>query len=231
MNNSSQVKIALVVFSGGQDSTTCLYWALKHFEEVRTLTFDYGQRHRIELECAKKIAQLAKVHNQVLSIDTFTELGGNALTGSEVVETHRENIIEEDLPNTFVPGRNLILLSFAAARAWQLGIENIVTGVCQTDYSGYPDCRKNTIEALQLALNLGMERQFVLHTPLMLLTKAQTVRMAKDLGALEALSFSHTCYNGTFPPCGTCPACHLRHKGFSEAGVIDPLIKRAEEVT
>lgn len=231
MNNSSQAKIALLVFSGGQDSTTCLYWALKHFEEVRTLTFDYGQRHRIELECAKKIAQLAKVHNEVLSIDTFTELGGNALTGSEVVETHRENIIEEDLPNTFVPGRNLILLSFAAARAWQLGIENIVTGVCQTDYSGYPDCRKNTIEALQLALNLGMERQFVLHTPLMLLTKAQTVRMAKDLGALDALSFSHTCYNGTFPPCGTCPACHLRHKGFSEAGVIDPLIKRAEEVT
>ncbi|MBT7205517.1 MAG: 7-cyano-7-deazaguanine synthase QueC [Deltaproteobacteria bacterium] len=231
MNNSSQAKIALVVFSGGQDSTTCLYWALKHFEDVRTLTFDYGQRHRIELECAKKIAQLAKVHNEVLSIDTFTELGGNALTGSEVVETHQENIIDEDLPNTFVPGRNLILLSFAAARAWQLGIENIVTGVCQTDYSGYPDCRKNTIEALQLALNLGMERQFVLHTPLMLLTKAQTVRMAKDLGALEALSFSHTCYNGTFPPCGTCPACHLRQKGFSEAGVIDPLIKRTEEVT
>ena len=231
MNNSSQAKIALVVFSGGQDSTTCLYWALKHFKEVRTLTFDYGQRHRIELECAKKIAQLAKVHNEVLSIDTFTELGGNALTGSEVVETHQENIIDEDLPNTFVPGRNLILLSFAAARAWQLGIENIVTGVCQTDYSGYPDCRKNTIEALQLALNLGMERQFVLHTPLMLLTKAQTVRMAKDLGALEALSFSHTCYNGTFPPCGTCPACHLRQKGFSEAGVIDPLIKRTEEVT
>ena len=152
------------------------------------------------------------------------------MTGSEEVESHQENIIEEGLPNTFVPGRNIILLSFAAARAWQLGIENIVTGVCQTDYSGYPDCRKNTIEALQLALNLGMERQFVLHTPLMWLTKAQTVRKARELGALEALSFSHSCYNGTFPPCGTCPACLLRQKGFSEAGIIDPLIKRAEEV-
>ena len=110
-------------------------------------------------------------------------------------------------------------------------IENIVTGVCQTDYSGYPDCRKNTIEALQLALNLGMERQFVLHTPLMRLTKAQTVRKAQELGALKALSFSHTCYSGTFPPCGTCPACNLRQKGFSEAGIIDPLIKRSEEYT
>ncbi len=231
MNISSQAKRALVVFSGGQDSTTCLYWALKHFEEVRTLTFDYGQRHRIELECAKKIAQFAAVHHEVLSVRTFAELGGNALTGSEEIEAHQENIFEEGLPNTFVPGRNIIFLSFAAARAWQLGIDNIVTGVCQTDYSGYPDCRKSTIEALQLALNLGMERQFVLHTPLMWLTKAQTVRKAQELGALEAISFSHTCYNGTFPPCGTCPACHLRQKGFSEAGIIDPLIKRAEEVT
>ena len=231
MNNSSQAKSALVVFSGGQDSTTCLYWAIKHFKEVRTLTFDYGQRHRIELECAKKIAQLADVPHEVLSIETFAKLGGNALTGSEEVEAQKENNMREGLPNTFVPGRNLILLSFAAARAWQLGIESIVTGVCQTDYSGYPDCRKNTIAALQLALNLGMERQFVLHTPLMWLNKAQTVIMAQDLGALKALSFSHTCYNGTFPPCGTCPACHLRQKGFLEAGVIDPLIKRLEEIT
>ena len=111
-----------------------------------------------------------------------------------------------------------------------MGIENIVTGVCQTDYSGYPDCRKNTIEALQIALNLGMEKQFVLHTPLMWLTKAQTVRKAQELEALEALSFSHTCYNGTFPPCDSCPACHLRQKGFSEAGIDDPLIQRAEEL-
>ena len=145
MNISSQAKRALVVFSGGQDSTTCLYWALKHFKEVRTLTFDYGQRHRIELECAKKIAQFAAVPHEVLSVGTFAELGGNALTGSEEVESHQENIIEEGLPNTFVPGRNIILLSFAAARAWQLGIENIVTGVCQTDYSGYPDCEKTQL--------------------------------------------------------------------------------------
>ena len=128
MNNSSQSKSALVVFSGGQDSTTCLYWALKHFEEVRTLTFDYGQRHRIELGCAKKIAQLADVPDEVLSIGTFAELGGNALTGSEEVEVHQENIIEEDLPNTFVPGRNLILLSFAAARAWHCPHQLLIFG-------------------------------------------------------------------------------------------------------
>ena len=231
MNDSLQAKSALVVFSGGQDSTTCLYWAINHFDTVRTLTFDYGQRHRIELECAKQIAELARVPHEVLSIGTFAELGGNALTGNLEVEVQKEKSNRENLPNTFVPGRNLILLSFAAARAWQLEIENIVTGVCQTDYSGYPDCRKNTIEALQLALNLGMERQFVLHTPLMWLDKAQTVMMAKDLGALEALSFSHTCYNGIFPPCGSCQACRLRNKGFYEAGVIDPLIERAKKVT
>ena len=231
MNDSLQARSALVVFSGGQDSTTCLYWAINHFDAVRTLTFDYGQRHRIELECAKQIAELARVPHEVLSIGTFAELGGNALTGNQEVEVQKEKSNRENLPNTFVPGRNLILLSFAAARAWQLEIENIVTGVCQTDYSGYPDCRKNTIEALQLALNLGMERQFVLHTPLMWLDKAQTVMMAKDLGALEALSFSHTCYNGIFPPCGSCQACHLRNKGFYEAGVIDPLIERAKKVT
>ena len=231
MNDSLQAKSALVVFSGGQDSTTCLYWAIKHFDVVRTLTFDYGQRHRIELECAKQIAEFARVPHDVLSIGTFAELGGNALTGNQEVEVQNEKSNRENLPNTFVPGRNLILLSFAAARAWQLEIENIVTGVCQTDYSGYPDCRKNTIEALQLTLNLGMERQFVLHTPLMWLDKAQTVMMAKDLGALEALSLSHTCYNGIFPPCGSCQACHLRNKGFYEAGVIDPLIERAKKVT
>ena len=122
MINSSQAKRALAVFSGGQDSTTCLFWALKHFEEVRTLTFDYGQRHRIELESAKEIAQLANVPHEVLYIGTFAELGGNALTGSEEAEAHQKNIIEEDLPNNFVPGRNIILSSFAAARAWQFGI-------------------------------------------------------------------------------------------------------------
>ncbi len=121
MNNSSQAKRALVVFSGGQDSTTCLYWALKHFEEVRTLTFDYGQRHRIELECAKKIAQLADVPHEVLSIGTFAELGGNALTGSEEVKAHQENIIEEDLPNTFVPGRNLNFIEFCSSKSLAIG--------------------------------------------------------------------------------------------------------------
>jgi 7-cyano-7-deazaguanine synthase len=230
MEELKKTSKAVVVFSGGQDSTTCLFWALKNFENVRSLTFEYGQRHRIELECAQNIAQLAGIPHEVLSIGTFAELGGNALTGSEKVVPQAETNKDEGLPNTFVPGRNLILLSFAAARACQLGIENIVTGVCQTDYSGYPDCRKNTIDALQLALNLGMERQFVLHTPLMWLSKAQTVKMAQEFGALEALSLSHTCYNGQFPPCSTCPACFLRERGFLEAGIPDPLIEKAKKL-
>ena len=139
MNDSLQAKSALVVFSGGQDSTTCLHWAIKHFDALRTLTFDYGQQHLMELECAKQTAELAKVPHEVLSIGTFTELGGNALTGNEKVKVQKEKSNGKNLPNTFVPGRNLILLSFVAARAWQLEIENVVTGVCQTDYSGYPD--------------------------------------------------------------------------------------------
>ena len=145
------------------------------------------------------------------------------------MDLQTEGYHQVGLPNTVVPGRNLIFLSFAAARAWQLGIEKIVTGVCQTDYSGYPDRRKNTIDALQLALNLGIERQFVLHTPLMWLNKAETVKMAQELGALEAFSYSHTCYNRTFPPCGICPACYLRQRGFFDAGICDPLTERREK--
>ena len=230
MNILSHAKRALVVFFRWSRFHNLPLLGAQTFRRGEDTDFRLRSKTSNRVGVRKKIAQFADVPHEVLSVGTFAELGGNALTGDEEVEAHQENIIDKDLPNTFVPGRNIILLSFAAARAWQLGIENIVTGVCQTDYSGYPDCRKNTIEALQLALNLGMEKQFVLHTPLMWLTKAQTVRKAQELEALEALSFSHTCYNGTFPPCGTCPACHLRQKGFSEAGIIDPLIKRAEEV-
>ncbi len=220
---SSNITSAIVVLSGGQDSTTCLFWTIKNFDSVETVTFDYGQRHRIELEAAQKIAKLAGVKNTILPIDTFGILGGNSLTGKEVVD---ESSQEGELPNSFVPGRNLIFLTFAAAFAYQREIKDLVTGVCQTDYSGYPDCRQNTIEAIQLAINLGMESNVRIHTPLMWMTKSETVKFAGEVGALEALAWSHTCYNGEVPPCGQCPACELRAKGFEEGGIPDPLLER-----
>lgn len=219
---------ALVLLSGGQDSTTCLYWALDRFGpgNVATLSFDYGQRHRIELDCAKAIAIDAGVSNTILPVDTFAALGGDALT--EAAIDVADGVDDETgLPNTFVPGRNLVFLTYAAAYAWQHNTDNIVTGVAQTDYSGYPDCREDTIAALQAAIRLGMESNVVLHTPLMHLSKQQTVELARDLGALEAMALTHTCYNGQRPPCGTCAACELRAKGFAEAGVEDPLIAAA----
>ena len=216
---------ALVVLSGGQDSTTCLYWAIERFGSncVSTLTFDYGQRHRIELECAARVAAHAGVPNTCLPIDTFAALGGDALTDSDI-EVDPDSPASNGLPNTFVPGRNLIFLTFAAAFAYQRDIGHLVTGVAQTDYSGYPDCREATIDALQQTLRLGMESRIVIHTPLMNRSKKQTVEMIRDLGGLEAMALTHTCYNGVRPPCGECPACVLRAKGFAEAGVADPLL-------
>lgn len=219
----SDKKQAVVVLSGGQDSTTCLYWALDRFGAagVEALTFDYGQRHRIELECAGEVAKFAGVAHTTLPIDTFSALGGNALTDSRI---EVEDAPENGLPNTFVPGRNIVFLTFAAAFAWQRGIGDLVTGVAQTDYSGYPDCRRETIDALEETLKLGMEHAVTIHTPLMNLSKKETVEMARDLGALDAMALTHTCYNGQRPPCGECPACELRARGFREAGVADPLV-------
>ncbi len=216
---------ALVVLSGGQDSTTCLYWAIDRFgrDAIETLTFDYGQRHRIELECAAAVAAFAGVANTVLPIDTFAALGGDALTDPGVA-VQAGTDAATGLPNTFVPGRNLVFLTFAAAFAWQRGIDHLVTGVAQTDYSGYPDCREATMAALQKALRLGMENEVTIHTPLMHLSKQATVELARDLGALPAMALTHTCYNGERPPCGRCPACELRSKGFAEAGIEDPLV-------
>ncbi len=216
---------ALVVLSGGQDSTTCLYWAIDRYgpAAVDTVTFDYGQRHRIELDCAEKVAEIAGVGNTCLPIDTLSALGGDSLTdpGIDV-----ENEVDDDtgLPNTFVPGRNLIFLTYAAAFAYRRGIRNIVTGVAQTDYSGYPDCREETMASLQQTLRLGMESDVTIHTPLMHLSKKETVELARDLGALPAMAYTHTCYNGERPPCGQCPACELRAKGFEQAGIADPLL-------
>jgi 7-cyano-7-deazaguanine synthase len=216
---------ALVVLSGGQDSTTCLYWAIDRFgaANVDTLTFDYGQRHRIELDCAQRVAAHAGVPNTILPIDTFAALGGDALTDSDI-DVQSEVDTVSGLPNTFVPGRNLVFLTFAAAFAYQRGIGNVVTGVAQTDYSGYPDCREGTITSLQHTIRLGMEFEVSLHTPLMHLSKKETVVLARDLGALPAMALTHTCYNGKRPPCGECPACVLRARGFAEAGLEDPLL-------
>ena len=218
---------ALVLLSGGQDSTTCLYWAIDRFgrDNVSTVSFDYGQRHRIELECAAAIAGDAGVPHRCLPIDTFSALGGDALTDSDIDVAPGVDV-SSGLPNTFVPGRNLVFLTYAAALAWQLGIRHLVTGVAQTDYSGYPDCREETIAALQQALRLGMESAVQIHAPLMHLSKKQTVELARDLGGLAAMALTHTCYNGERPPCGECPACKLRAKGFAEAGIEDPLLAK-----
>lgn len=219
---------AVVILSGGQDSTTCLYWAIDRFgrANVESITFDYGQRHRIEIECARRVAQVAGVPNVVLPIDTFAALGGDALTDSGVDLPDAEPPAGE-LPVTFVPGRNLVFLTYAAAWGWRRGIDQLVAGVAQTDYSGYPDCRRDTIDALQRALELGLERDVRIHTPLSSLSKKETVLLARDLGALEAMRCTHTCYRGRRPPCGECAACRLRAKGFAEAGIPDPLIESA----
>ena len=218
----------LVLLSGGQDSTTCLYWAIDRFgrENVTALSFDYGQRHRIELECAVNIAAHAGIRHVCLPINTFAALGGDALTDHDVDVIAAPNQ-DTGLPNTFVPGRNIIFLTFAAGYGYRRGIRHIVAGVAQTDYSGYPDCREHTIESLQQTIRLGMENDIRIHAPLMHLSKKETIELACSLGALDAMADTQTCYEGARPPCGECPACVLRAKGFAEAGVEDPLVSNA----
>lgn len=220
----------LVVFSGGQDSTTCLHWALREFRSARAVFFDYGQRHASEQAAATAIAARLKVPLRVFRLDVFRELGGNALLDPTMaIEAAPE---AGSLPNTFVPGRNLIFLAHAASYAYTFGVRDLVTGVCQTDFSGYPDCREETLLSLERALGLGLDlaapgKELRIHTPLMHMTKAESVRWAAELGALDSLGLSHTCYEGRNPPCGTCPACLLRAKGFAEAGIPDPLLSRS----
>ncbi|MGX5773768.1 7-cyano-7-deazaguanine synthase QueC [Methylorubrum zatmanii] len=222
---------ALVLFSGGQDSATCLAWALDRFPRVETIGFDYGQRHRVELERRDVLRggmvsidrswgrRLGRDHT--VSLAALGEISDTALTRDSEIA-----FAQDGLPNTFVPGRNLAFLTFAAALAFRRGLRHIVGGMCETDYSGYPDCRDDTIKALQVALNLGMERRFVLHTPLMWLDKAQTWALAEELGGRPLVDLivedSHTCYRGERGQrhawgygCGTCPACDLRAKGFA----------------
>ena len=232
MNDKLQPGTALVLFSGGQDSATCLAWALDRFTRVETIGFDYGQRHAIELSCRERLLDGFKAlradwaqklgESHTLKIPTLSEISDTALTRDVAIEMGADG-----LPNTFVPGRNLVFLTFAAALAYRRGITDIVGGMCETDYSGYPDCRDETIRALNAALNLGMAKPFQLHTPLMWLDKAATWKLAHDLGGEGLVDLirehSHTCYLGERGArhdwgygCGECPACSLRAKGWRE---------------
>lgn len=204
----------VLVFSGGQDSTTCLFHALARYDEVHTLTFDYGQRHGLEIEMAKKIAGSLGVSHHVLDSRLINQLAPSALTRSDIAVS-----IEEDSagrPNTFVPGRNIIFLSLAAIYAYQIGAQDIMTGVCETDFSGYPDCRDDFIKSLNVALNLGMDKKFRVHTPLMWLDKAEIWALADHYGRLAFIrDETLTCYNGIIGDgCGECPACLLRKRGL-----------------
>jgi 7-cyano-7-deazaguanine synthase len=229
--NSIDPDAALVLFSGGQDSTVCLAWALERFARVETVGFDYRQRHRTELDARERVRprlvalrpvwaeRLGEDH--LVRLDALAELSDTALTREVAIE-----IGESGLPTTFVPGRNLVFFAFAGALAYRRGVKHLVAGMCETDYSGYPDCRDDTIKAMQLALNLGMERRFVVHTPLMWIDKAATFALAHDIGGSALIDVlvedTHTCYLGDRSHrhdwgygCGQCPACRLRADGFA----------------
>jgi 7-cyano-7-deazaguanine synthase len=221
---------ALVLFSGGQDSTTCLAWALAHFGAVETISFDYGQRHRVELDCRARIADRLKHEfpewagglgaDHLIDLPVLGWLSETALTRDAEIA-----FAENGLPNTFVPGRNLLFFTFAAAIGYRRGLKHLVGGMCETDYSGYPDCRDDTLKALQATLSLGMDHRFVIHTPLMWRDKRATWGLARDLGGVALVELireeSHSCYRGERGQrhhwgygCGECPACDLRRKGW-----------------
>lgn len=209
-----QQEKAMVVFSGGQDSTTCLIWAMQEFDEVEAVTFHYGQRHELEIECAKNIAKELGVKHRILDMSLLGQLTPNALTRDDIEIEEKEG----ELPSTFVDGRNLLFLSFAAVAAKQIGARHIVTGVCETDFSGYPDCRDVFIKSMNVTLNLSMDYPFVIHTPLMWLNKEETWELADDLDSLEFVrTKTLTCYNGVIADgCNECPACKLRKRGLDD---------------
>ena len=227
---ANSTRKALVLFSGGQDSTACLAWALERYAQVETIGFDYGQRHRVELDCRQTVrrelaaqfpAWAAKLgEDHVLDLALLGQISDTALTEARAIEMQANG-----LPNTFVPGRNLLFLSFAATLAYRRGASVLVGGMCETDYSGYPDCRDNTLKALQVALSLGLDQPMTIETPLMFITKAQTWALTEQLGgaALNELviEHTHTCYLGERQQrhawgygCGSCPACELRAQGY-----------------
>lgn len=229
--DKAETSSALVLFSGGQDSTTCLAWALSQYERVETLGFQYGQKHSVEMDVREPVRRrLAKLStdwerrlgiDRVVSLAVLGEVSVSALT-SDLAFGPRP----DGLPSTFVPGRNLVFITFAAIVAHQRGLKHVVTGVCETDFSGYPDCRDDTIKALQVAINLGMEARLVLQTPLMWIDKAATWQLAHDIGGHDLVNViideTHTCYQGDRTPrhawgvgCGNCDACRLRANGWS----------------
>jgi 7-cyano-7-deazaguanine synthase len=232
MSASEFFDSALVLFSGGQDSTVCLTWALQRFARVETIGFAYGQRHAVELDARPRIRAALAAHSQqwrtrlgddhVVRIDALAEISETALTREAAIE-----IAQSGLPTTFVPGRNLLFFAFAGAVAYRRDINHLVAGMCETDFSGYPDCRDATIKAMQLALALGTDRRFVIHTPLMWIDKAETFSLAQQIGGdafVELLvEETHTCYLGDRSHrhewgygCGECPACQLRAQGFAK---------------
>lgn len=227
---------ALVVLSGGQDSTTCLYWAKNRFRRVHAITFDYGQRHRAELDAASRIAHIADVASYaVLRVDGLLKSTSPLTDPTAPLETYEspgqmQEVIGDRVEVTFVPMRNAFFLTVAANHALWLGCRSLVTGVCQEDNANYPDCRRVFIDAQERTINLALGvDDFAIHTPLMHKAKAETVMMARlMLGCWEALAWSHTCYAGDVPPCGKCHACVLRAQGFAEAGEVDPLIARTK---
>jgi 7-cyano-7-deazaguanine synthase len=223
---------AIVLFSGGQDSTVCLAWALQRFTRAETIGFDYKQRHRAELEVRPRVRERVAAlrpewaprlgEDHMVVLDALALMSDTALTRDVAIE-----IAENGLPTTFVPGRNLIFFTFAGALAYRRGARHLIGGMCETDFSGYPDCRDDTLKAMQVALNLGMDRRFVIHTPLMWIDKAATFALAHELGGQDFVDLlveeTHTCYLGDRSRrhdwgygCGHCPACRLRAEGFAK---------------
>lgn len=223
---------ALVLFSGGQDSATCLAWALDRYRHVETIGFDYGQRHLVELQCRTSFLQALRTKypswaeklgdDHLLDMRTLSKISDTALTKDSAIAFEKNG-----LPNTFVPGRNILFLTYAAAVAYRRGLTELVGGMCETDYSGYPDCRDDTIKAVQVALNLGLDTRMVLHMPLMWIDKAETWRLAYRLGGKNLVDLirteTHTCYLGDHDTthvwgygCGSCPACELRRNGYRQ---------------
>jgi 7-cyano-7-deazaguanine synthase len=230
--NSETAQTAIVLFSGGQDSTVCLAWALERFSRVETIGFDYGHRHAIELSVRARLREkMAALNSEwaarlgddhLIKLDALAAISDTALTRQTAIE-----IADSGLPTTFVPGRNLIFFCFAGALAYRRGARHLVAGMCETDYSGYPDCRDDTVKAMQVALMLGLDKRIAIHTPLMWIDKAETFALAVEIGGEAFLDLliedSHSCYLGDRSKrhdwgygCGTCPACRLRAQGFAK---------------
>ncbi len=212
---------ALVLFSGGQDSTTALCWAMERFEKVSAVSFDFGQRHIVELDSAKKIAEHLQIPQQV--VDAKAAFAG--ITDCSLLLGKSETASAPSLPATFVPGRNLLFLTLAAIVAYPLGIRDLIIGVSQIDYSGYPDCREPFLQSAEQSISLALDEKFTIHAPFLHMTKADEIRLIQKLGKLELLADSHTCYRGERPSCGECDACLLRAAAFAEVGIADPLIE------